>query len=642
MLDFSRQLPQRKRVVNHTPRWLSVLLILMLIVAALYAAPNLFGDCPAVQLSSRTPGVSLATQDLKQVEQTLAPLTVPHSVDLEGKHVVVRFKTSDAQFAGKTALEKGFGDHLLIASFNAPATPVWLRAIGAKPMKLGLDLRGGMSLLLQVDVDTVVKRRMSSSVRNIGQTLRHTAIPYRAILPEKRGIVVHFRNTHDRRQALATLAEKIPQYRWTPVEPDLHDNYALFGVLSPAALTQLRRYTMEQTLDRLSRRVNELGISEAQVQQQGRDRVSIELPGVSDATEAQDILGKTATIDTYLVDTRHDLAETIRSGNIPSGDRLVKTADGQAVLLQNRVVLSGDQITRATAGFNQRTALPVVNISVAGGAQSQLYEITRTHIGKPMAVVYTQTRSTREKVNGRPVIRYHTRSHVINVANIQSAFGASFSITGLAPAESRQLALLLRAGALPAPITVLSERQVGPSMGKTNVARGRLSVIIGLVLVIVFMAVYYRALGIIADLALVVNLIFIVAIMSLLGGVMTFPGIASLVLTIGMAVDGNVLIFERIREELRRGSSIQAAIHAGYDRAVVTIVDAQLTTLIAAIVLLTIGAGSIKGFAVVLTIGLFTSMLTAITYTRAMVNRRYGGKKLTQLSIGIKIDRGVK
>ncbi|MCP4475964.1 MAG: protein translocase subunit SecD [Gammaproteobacteria bacterium] len=638
MLDFKRQLPKSKVVLNRTPRWLNILMIIILLVAALYAAPNLFGENPAVQISSSTPGEPPSAMAVNEVTAALKKAALPTTaITRENKHIIARFNTADEQLKGKEVLQQALGSQFIVASYNAPATPNWLRKIGGQPMKLGLDLRGGMSLLLQVDVADVIKRRLHNSIRDIGQTLRKEKIPYRAIIPGDNSITINFREATQRDSAFRILAVKLREYSWQKNRRG--NQYQMIGQLSQPALIQIRQYTMEQSINSFSRRVNELGISEAQVQQQGMNRISIELPGVADATEAQDILGKTATIDVHLVDIHHDLSQTLVSGKVPPGDLAIKDQSGRSVLLKSDIVLSGDSITNAVSSLDQRSGDPQVSVTVAGGAQSKLYNTTRANVGKPMAVVYNETKSTKQKVNGKMVIRYHKHSTVISVANIQGAFGANFRVTGLSSAEAKQLALLLRAGSLPANVTILTEQQVGPSMGKANVRRGKLSIEIGFLLVVLFMALYYRTMGIIADIALFVNLILIVAIMSLLRGTMTFPGIASLVLTIGMAVDGNVLIFERIREELRRGTSIQGAIHAGYNRAAVTIVDAQLTTLIAAIVLFAIGVGPIKGFAIVLTIGLFTSMLTSITYTRAMVNFLFGGKAMKKLPIGITVKR---
>ena len=631
---------QSSGAYNRSSIWTALLLIVIVAVAMFYAIPNVFGYDPAVQISSSMPGTLPSQQNLVTVEQALKTDNIYYrSAQIRGKKILVRFKTPLAQLDAKQALTKQIGDKFIVATVNATRTPTWLLAIGAQPMKLGLDLQGGMTLLLQVDIDSIIKQRQQNSVKDLAQVLRSARLPYTAMIPSASGIRIVFAQKQAMQQAKKKISAdtQFSQFVWQ--DQTQAGTYQLIGSLSPTALQQVRQYTMDKTLTILSHRVNELGVSEAQVQQAGADRVQVSLPGVSDATQAQDILGKTATIRAYLVDQQHDAQQAETSGNIPAGDLLYKKQNGQPYLLKNDVVLSGDNIVSASASMSQE-GTPQVAVQVASAAQNKLYTITNRNLNKPMAVVYSETKSKliHGKKGEKPKIVYKKTNTIISVATIQSAFSSNFVTTGLeSPQVAQQLALLLRAGSLLAPVTILSEKQIGPSMGAANVASGKLAIEIGLLVVVLFMALYYRTMGIIANLALVVNLVLIVAIMSLLGATLTFPGIASLVLTIGMAVDGNVLIFERIREELRNGSQVQAAIHSGYDRAVVTIVDAQLTTLIAAIVLFSIGNGPIKGFAIVLTIGLFTSMLTSITYTRMIVNFLYGGKRLQQLSIGIRV-----
>jgi preprotein translocase subunit SecD len=631
------QFQQKKAmIINKTPKWQYLLLIVILVVAMIYALPNLFGTDPAVQVSSSIPGALLSSSDLQTVEADLQKAKLDYqSAEVRDKHILVRFNNPDTSLLAKDRLLQSLGNQYLVATTTAAATPAWLMSLNAYPMNLGLDLRGGMSLLLQVDIDDVIQHREQNSVRHIAQVLHDGNLFYSSLIPTDQAVMLQFRDAKVANQAQGILNHELPEFVWAL---SATDPLLLKGVLSETALAQIRQYTMDQTLNTLNRRVNELGVSEAAVQQEGVDRVSVDLPGVSDATEAQNILGKTATIEAHLVDIEHDAAQAEVSGVVPADDILLKMRDGVPVLLHSQVVLSGDNITSAVSSFNQQSGQPAVSVSVAGSAQSELFKATSDNIGKPMAVVYTEVKSDKKEVHGKTQITYRKESVVINVATIDDAFGTGFEITGLGAAEAQQLSLLLRAGSLPAPVTVLSESQVGPSMGKQNVSRGEISVEIGFILVMIFMGLYYRSMGLIANVALMINLIFIVAIMSLLGGVMTFPGIAGIVLTAGIAVDANVLIFERIREELRMGASVQAAIHAGYERATVTIVDAQLTSLIAAVVLFWIGTGPIKSFATVLIIGLLTSMLTAIIYTRAIVNSLYGGKALKQLPIGIKLS----
>jgi len=384
----------------------------------------------------------------------------------------------------------------------------------------------------------------------------------------------------------------------------------------------------------LRRRVNELGVSEAIVQQQGRDRISVDLPGIQDAVQAKDILGKTATLEFHLVDNEHDVSEAL-DGLVPAGSEL-HNFEGRPILLKSQILLTGDSITNATASFDQ-SGRPSVGIRLGGGGESIFEKATAENIGRAMSVVYVEIKSVKTNIDGKDKIIYKKESRVINIATIQSALGKSFQITGLSnPIEARNLALLLRAGSLPAAVTIVEERTIGPSMGKRNINLGKLSIEVGMLFIIIFMAIYYRLFGIMADVGLIINLVFLIAILSLLGATLTFPGIAGIVLTVGMAIDYNVLIYERIREELRNGITHQAAIHTGYDKAFVTIVDANVTTLIVGLILFALGTGPVKGFAITLVIGLFTSVISSVTYTRALVNLVYGSRKVKHLSIGIK------
>jgi preprotein translocase subunit SecD len=625
--------------MNKYPLWKNLLLIAILIIASLYAMPNFFSQDPSVQISSATAGAALDQTILQTVTTTLKANDLAYkSAVVEKKNILVRFHDVDTQVQAKAALQEALGDQYVVALDLASAAPAWLAKIGAHQMKLGLDLRGGVHLLLQIDIDSVIKNRLKGDVRNIGEELRKARIRYTDIAQQHRGgmIVLHFRDAASLTKAAQLMNSHFSEFQWKKIVDG--GVYQLQGELVQNSLQQIGQYAVQQTMTTLRHRVNELGVSEALVQQQGQNRISVDLPGIQDAAQAKDILGKTATLEFHLVDTRHDAASVASSGIVPVGTELYYMQDGTPVLLKSQIVLSGNSITSADSGFDQTAGQPMVGIRLGGGGEALFEKITSENVGKPMATVYIDIKSSRVKDNGKEKIIYKKHSKVINVATINSALGTNFQITGLSsPQEANNLALLLRAGSLPAAITIIEEQMVGPSMGQQNIRMGMMSVKVGLLLVIIFMIIYYRFFGLVADIGLLINLILLVAILSAIAATMTFPGIAALVLTVGMAVDANVLIYERIREELRHGMTPQAAIHAGYERAFVTIVDANITTLIVALILFALGSGPVKGFAIVLTIGLMTSMLSAISYTRAIVNWRYGGKRVERLSIGISV-----
>lgn len=618
-------------VLNRYPIWKNLLVIFVVVIAFIYAAPNLYGDVPAVQISGANASIPVNETTIASVKQILQKEQIPfQSLEEENHSLLLKFASTDEQLKAKETIQATLGEDYLVALNLAPTTPHWLKSLNALPMKLGLDLRGGVHLLMQVDVDTVIKQRVEGELTSISQALRTERIRYSGVNRiGADGISLQFRTQDVLDNANSYLTAHFPEFTWTKNNNTLE----LQGILSPAAMQQAHQDTLEQAMNTLRNRVNELGVSEAVVQQQGASRIVVDLPGIQDTAQAKNILGKTATLEFHLVDVEHDARNAV-GGLAPPNTKLYEY-NGQPILLQNQVVLRGSSITNAGAGFGE-DGRPSVNIRLGGGGESLFTQTTAENIGKPLAVVYVEVKSTPKMVNGQKTIEYQTERRVISVATIQTALGNNFQITGLTnPDEARTLALLLRAGALPAPVTIIEEREVGPSLGKQNIHMGVTSVEVGFILVVLFMAIYYRGMGLIADLALGMNLVLIVAIMSLLGATMTLPGIAGIVLTVGMAVDANVLIFERIREELRNGMGIQASIHAGYDRALMTIVDANVTTLIVAIVLFSLGSGVVKNFAITLTIGLFTSMFTAIVGSRAIVNWLYGGRPVKSISIGI-------
>ncbi len=618
-------------VLNRFPWWKNLLVVLVMVLGFIYAAPNLFPEDPAVQISGTSAAISLNQDTMNVIDKALQGAQIDHKpIEKQNQHLLVRFSSNDVQLKAREAIQQALGNDYLVALNLAPSTPNWLKSINAAPMKLGLDLRGGVHFLMQVDVDTVLKQRIEGDISNIGQVLRTERIRYSEIIRQGTdSLVLKFRDEETLNNAYSVLSQKVSEFAWTKNAKQL----SLQGILSPQSLYQAREDILDQTMNTLRNRVNELGVSEAVVQKQGTTRVAIDLPGIQDTTQAKNILGKTATLEYHIVDTDHD-PRMAMGGIVPPDTKLYMYHD-QPVLLKNQIILRGSSITNATSGYDEN-GRPEVSVRLGGGGEALFTKTTAENVGKPMAVLFVEVKSTIKEVNGQKVISYETERHVISVATIQSALPNTFQTTGLAsPEEARTLALLLRAGALPATVTYLEERTVGPSLGKQNIHMGVMSVEVGAALVVIFMALYYSLMGLIADIALIMNLVLIVAILSLLGATITLPGIAGIVLTVGMAVDANVLIFERIREELRLGQGVQSAIHVGYQRAFTTIVDANMTTLIVAVILFGLGSGTVKNFAVTLTVGLVTSMFTAITGTRALVNWIYGARPVKTISIGL-------
>lgn len=616
---------------NRYPLWKNLLLIALVVVGLLYAIPNLYTENPVVQVSSDT-SITIAAIE-KQIKQILegAQLSYQAITDTNAR-LEVRFASTDLQLQARDVLKKALGPHYTVALNLAPSTPAWLSAIHAEPMKQGLDLRGGVHFLLEVDIESVINRRYEGLMKSMGQDLREASVRYSGIrYVANTGISVRFRTPEALEEASVELRQKQPSMNFTRKDETLD----LTASLSPAELNTIRQNTIDQTMSILRNRVNELGVGEAVVQQQGSTRVAVDLPGIQDAARAKQILGGTATLQFHLVDQNNDPQLAKQTGAIPLGSKLFMM-DGRPILLKRQVVLSGDSITSAISSFDQQTATPAVQIQLGGGGEAFFTKITRENIGKRMAIVFVETKTDTEGHGDNTKHVTHHEERVISAPVIQNALGNNFQITGLTDAkESSNLALLLRAGALPAAIYPVEERTVGPTLGKENIQRGMVSLEVGMGLILILMLLYYRFFGLVANVALLLNLILLCALLSMIGATLTLPGIAGIVLTVGMAVDANVLIYERIREELRHGMSPQAAIYAGYERAFSTILDANITTLIVAIVLFSVGTGPVRGFAVTLSLGLLTSMLTGVTYTRAIVNAMYGGRTVKKLSIGI-------
>ena len=628
---------------NRYPLWKYILIVALLAFGIIFALPNLYADLPALQISSTQQGMAVDEALKTKLTSALqAANLVPTSEILTPTHsLILTFSNTDQEAAAQEVAKLALGDDspYIVALYLMPTTPKWLTDLGAKPMRLGLDLRGGVHLLLAVDIDAVFERMAGSDVKNMALSLRGQHIRYSGLLPVRvegaQGVLLQFRGTEDRTQAYKYVTKDYPNYQWT-VRDD-NEKFVLQGVMGQTQYQEIRQNTLDQSMTILRNRVNELGISEAVVTQQGAEQIAIDLPGIQDPAQAQNIIGKTATLEFHLVDTSNDAQQAAVTGVVPTGDVLAFNDQHQAFLLKDDIILEGSTITNATANYGDQGA--EVGIQLSGSAAvSRFNKVTAENVGKLLATLYVETRPIEHKVDGKIVTTYKTEKRVINAATINSALGNSFRITGMSDIEAAsQLALLLRAGALPVPIHIIQERTIGPSLGQQNIDKGLLSVEIGFGIVVLFMTLYYRVFGLIANVALGMNLLLIVAIMSLLGSVLTLPGIAGMVLTVGMAVDANVLIFERIREELRLGTSPQAAIFIGYEKAFVTIVDANVTTLIVAIVLFSLGSGPVKGFAITLTIGLITSMITAILGTRALVNGLFGWRAMKQLPLGIKV-----
>lgn len=614
--------------MNRYPLWKYLLMIGLFLLATLYALPNIYGDDPAIQISTKTGALTSAVSD--QVQAVLQSNQIPYlSINKEGDELLVRFPDTDPQLKASDLIRAALGSDYVVALNLAPRTPHWLQALGAHPMKLGLDLRGGVHFLLGVNVDAVISARAESDVRSFSDQLRSQNVRYTNIAQNSdKTISLQFRDLNNLNLAFAYLSSHFPEYAFTKTD------VTITAKLTDAAIQQINQYAVDQTMTILTNRVNELGVSEAVVQQQGTNQISVDLPGIQDTARAKDIIGKTATLKFELVDTTHDVQSAV-AGNIPFGTKLYQY-ENHPILMQDQVILRGDSITYATASFSD-DGRPSVQVKLGGGGEGLFAQTTAQNVGKPMAVIYVETQMQTQMVDGKPVVTPKQVERVISVATIQGPLGNNFEIRGLdSPKYAQDLALLLRSGSLIAPVTFDQERTVGPSLGKANIHMGVRSVEIGAILVIIFMAIYYALFGIIADAALLLNLIFIVAILSILGATLTLPGIAGIVLTVGMAVDANVLINERIREELRNGVSPQASIHVGYSRAFATIVDSNVTTLIVAMVLFALGSGVVKSFAVTLTIGILASMVTATFYTRGIVNLIYGRQAhVKRLSIGI-------
>ena len=615
-------------MLNKYPLWKSLLVVIVVTIGALYASPNLYGEDPAVQMSGLR-GVEVDTATLDQIRTELSSDNLNFSsIALDKGQLLVRFDDTETQLKARDLLQEKYGKQYSVALNLVPDTPDWLAAIGGSPMKLGLDLSGGVSFLMEVNMNEAIIKAKTGLIGDFRTELRGEKIRYRTVKESGDNIHVLFRNAEDLAKADSLLKKRYRDLQFV----DDEDSLTLKVSMSDQKLKEIREYALQQNITIIRNRVNELGVAEPLVQRQGQKHIVIELPGVQDTAKAKEILNATATIEFRMLDQQGDLGNAL-NGRVPANSQLLYDRNGQPSLVKKRVMLTGDHIVDAGSGFDEYSR-PQVNITLDSPGATKWSNATKENVGKPMVTVFIEYKPT-ERTDAKGNTIFEKNEEIIQIATIQGRLGKSFRITGIdSPAEAQNLALLLRAGALIAPIQIVEERTVGPTLGAENVALGFQAIVGGFALVFIFMMIYYRAFGVVANLALGANLIMIVGVMSMIpGATLTLPGMAGIVLTVGMAVDANVLIFERIREELRSGKSVQQSIHQGYDAAFSTILDANITTLIAAFILFAVGTGPIKGFAVTLSIGIITSMFTAIVLTRAVVNGLWGGKRLDKLSI---------
>jgi len=617
------------------PLWKHLVVACVFLFGFIYALPNMFPDDPALQVTGAQASIEVNQTLIEEIQEQLTAQGLSwQEIQMLQESVLIRFSNTDDQLKAKEVLERRLDESFLVALNLAPTTPEWLRSLGAAPMKLGLDLRGGVHFLMEVDVDEALKQRLDANREELRSLLREDRIRYRRLSFDAEAGTIeltllkaeHMDAVEDilrnsfREFALEALNGPDPGWRLTILEQ---------------RLKEIRDYAVKQNIVTLRNRIDELGVAEAAVRRQGGNRIEVELPGVQDTATAKRVLGRTASLEFRLQDYSNQSGVT-NGAAVPPGSELFpfKNNERAPVLLHKKVIVTGDQVIDARANYDEN-GLPQVSITLSGKGGLQMHRITRDHVGEPMAVLFLETRSRWEEVDGERVRKAVYDKYVINVATIQSALGQNFRITGLdSPQESSELALLLRAGALAAPLYFVEERTVGPSLGKENIESGFQSIVLGFCLVLAFMLFWYRIFGVVANVALLMNLVILVALMSLLPGTtLTLPGMAGIVLTVGMAVDANVLIFSRIKEEYRSGASPATAISAGYDRAFSTIWDANLTTLIVALILYAFGNGPVQGFAITLSLGILTSMFTAIVATRGMIALIFGKRQMTKLAM---------
>lgn len=630
-------------MLNKYPLWKYLLVLAVLMLGLFYAAPNLYAPDPALQITGESSAQVIDQATLKRATDALDAAGISHfgeAIQPDGRNALIRLRDRDRQLAAQARVSRALGDGFIIALNLAQTTPSWLSDLGGKPMKLGLDLSGGVHFKLEVDTEAAVERRMEFYFNAIKRSLREERVRGLVSLEGNRSVVAQFRSEADRETARRLVAENHPELLLD--RQSSGDTFSLRSEMTQETVDEIVNYAVSQNLTTLRNRVNELGVSEPLVQRQGRNRIVVELPGIQDTAEAKRILGKVANLEFRLV-ARPDAEATDRQRFEYRSD----ANEGMSEWLERDVIITGERVSNAQASFDEN-GRPNVQISLDSEGGTLMSRATRNNIKRRMGVLFIERKfrtryETGEDGKEEIIKSPYDEKKLLTAPVIQSALGAQFQITGLdSPMEAGELALMLRAGALAAPVTFVEERTVGPSLGAENIRLGVKSVQYGLALVVLFMILYYRVFGLYAVVALTANLVLLVAFMSMIGATLTLPGIAGIVLTVGMAVDANVLIFSRIREELREGLSPQMAIHSGYGRAVVTILDANVTTLIVAVILYAVGTGPIKGFAVTLSVGILTSMFTAIMGTRALINLTYGGRRVRSLSIGTEVVQEVR
>jgi len=620
------------------PRWKYVLVALVMFVAAVLALPNVFGEDPALQIE-RKDRAPMDDQARQTIEDLLHKQQIVIRRDyLDSGRLIIAFNDVASQIKARDTVDATLADIDRSALSNATRAPAWMRKLGLKAMPLGLDLRGGLYLLYQVDINGAVAQLLDSYQQSFRRALAEAKIPFTDVAAYNSGagaVTDGLRVTLPPGSDTAAVTAALRKVDNTltfhsaagPEGPEVD------MVLTPPQIKAREDYALEQNRTTLMNRVNELGVSEPIVQRQGLDRINVQLPGVQNSAEVKDLLGKVATLEFRLVDTQNSPLQAQQSGHAPLGSKLYKRKDGSPILLKREVVVTGDELTQATSTTSQEG--PAVSIKLDARGAESMQRTTRLNVGKPLAVVFIEKSRHQVDLNGEKVERNVTTETVINVATIRGVFGPQFEVTGLAIGEARDLSLLLRSGSLAAPVDVVEERAIGPSLGQENIDKGVRALEIGMLAVFVFMAIYYHAFGLVADAVLLANVILLTALLSLLRASLSLPGIAGIILTVGIAVDANVLIYERIREELRIGVSPQAAIRAGFDKAFSAIADSNVTALIAGLALWVIGTGAIRGFAIVLTLGIATSMFTSLLGSRALITLMYGGRaKVARLSIG--------
>jgi preprotein translocase subunit SecD len=624
-------------MLNKYPLWKYLLVLFVLIMGMFYAAPNLYAPDPALQVTGENISQLIEEQKLTDVLEDLDDAGIEHfgeTIDSDGRNALIRLRDPEQQLEAQARAARTLGDGFIVALNLAPTTPSWLSDFGAQPMKLGLDLSGGVHFKLEVDTGSAIERRVEFYSNAVKKVLREKRVRGRVTLNPDGRLETRFKSEALREQARAAIADAFPELSLDRVDPESGGDWTLFAFMAETAKAEIADYAVSQNLTTLRNRVNELGVSEPLVQRQGKNRIVVELPGIQDTAEAKRILGKVANLEFRLVANMDAPASEKQEFEYRPADRA-----GMSEWLERDVIITGERVSNAQSNFDQN-GRPIVSISLDSEGGTLMSRATRNNIKRRMGVLFIErkyrTRYEVQEDGSETAIKTpYDEKKLLTAPVIQSALGAQFQITGLNNnLEASELALMLRAGALAAPINFVEERTVGPSLGAENIRLGVKSVQLGLALVVIFMMLYYRVFGVAAVIALTCNLVLLISVMSILGATLTLPGIAGIVLTVGMAVDANVLIFSRIREEIVNGLSPQMAIHSGFERAVATILDANITTLIVAIILYAVGTGSVKGFAVTLSVGIVTSMFTAILGTRALVNLVYGGRKVKSLSIG--------